>query len=181
MVLLRGPDKTPQLPSMAEVYGLRAAAIATYPMYRGVATLVGMEILETGETLEEEVETLKTYWAEYDFFFFHVKKTDSAGEDGDFARKASVIEHVDEAVVPAITSLEPDVFIVTGDHSTPALLKSHSWHPLPTLLHSRYCRPDEVRAFGERACMRGGLGVFPATDLMPLAMANALRLTKFGA
>jgi len=181
MVLLRGPDKTPLLPSMAEVYGLRAGAIATYPMYRGVAKLVGMDILETGETLEEEVETLKNHWAEYDFFFFHVKKTDSAGEDGDFARKASVIEHVDEAVVPAITSLEPDVFIVTGDHSTPALLKSHSWHPVPTLLHSRHCRTDEVRAFGERACMGGGLGVFPATDLMPLAMANALRLTKFGA
>jgi len=181
MVLLRGPDKTPQLPNMAEVYGLRAAAIATYPMYRGVATLVGMDILETGETLEEEVETLKAHWAEYDFFYFHVKKTDSAGEDGDFARKAAVIEHVDEAVVPAITSLEPDVFIVTGDHSTPALLKSHSWHPVPTLLHSRYCRPDQVRAFGERACMGGGLGVFPATDLMPLAMANALRLTKYGA
>jgi len=181
MVLLRGPDKTPLLPSMVEIYGLRAAAIAVYPMYRGVATLLGMDILETGETLEEEVETLKTHWAEYDFFFVHIKKTDSAGEDGDFTLKASVIEHVDEVVVPAITSLEPDVFIVTGDHSTPALLKSHSWHPVPTLLHSRYCRPDEVRAFGERACMRGGLGVFPATNLMPLAMANALRLTKFGA
>jgi len=181
MVLLRGPDKTPLLPSMAEVYGLRAAAIASYPMYRGVAKLVGMDILETGEIPEEEVETLQTHWAEYDFFFFHIKKTDSAGEDGDFARKASVIEHVDEAVVPAIASLEPDVFIVTGDHSTPALLKSHSWHPVPTLLRSRYCRPDEVKAFGERACMRGGLGVFPATDLMPLAMANALRLTKYGA
>lgn len=181
MVLLRGPDKTPLLPSMAEVYGLRAAAIASYPMYRGVAKLVGMDILETGEIPEEEVETLKTHWAEYDFFFFHIKKTDSAGEDGDFARKASVIEHVDETVVPAIASLEPDVFIVTGDHSTPALLKSHSWHPVPTLLRSRYCRPDEVKAFGERACMRGGLGVFPATDLMPLAMANALRLTKYGA
>jgi 2,3-bisphosphoglycerate-independent phosphoglycerate mutase len=181
MVLLRGPDKTPLLPGMAEVYGLRAAAIATYPMYRGVAKLVGMDILETGETLEEEVETLKTHWAEYDFFYFHVKKTDSAGEDGDFTRKVSVIEHVDEAVVPAIASLEPDVLIVTGDHSTPALLKSHSWHPVPTLFRSRYCRPDEVQAFGERACMRGGLGVFPATDLMPLAMANALRLTKYGA
>jgi len=181
MVLLRGPDKTPLLPSMAEVYGLRAAAIASYPMYRGVAKLVGMDILETGEIPEEEVETLKTHWAEYDFFFFHIKKTDSAGEDGDFARKASVIEHVDETVVPAIASLEPDVFIITGDHSTPALLKSHSWHPVPTLLRSRYCRPDEVKAFGERACMRGGLGVFPATDLMPLAMANALRLTKYGA
>jgi 2,3-bisphosphoglycerate-independent phosphoglycerate mutase len=181
MVLLRGPDKTPQLPSMAEVYGLKAAAIATYPMYRGVAKLVGMDVLKTGETVEEEVETLKTHWAEYDFFYFHVKKTDSAGEDGDFARKAAVIEHVDQVVVPAITALEPDVFIVTGDHSTPALLKSHSWHPVPTLLRSKYCRPDEVQTFGERACTHGGLGVFLATDLMPLAMANALRLTKFGA
>jgi 2,3-bisphosphoglycerate-independent phosphoglycerate mutase len=181
MVLLRGPDKTPLLPSMAEVYGLKAAAIATYPMYRGVAKLVGMDVLKTGETVEEEVETLKAHWAEYDFFYFHVKKTDSAGEDGDFARKVSVIEHVDQVVVPAITALEPDVFIVTGDHSTPALLKSHSWHPVPTLFRSRYCRPDEVRTFGEQACTRGGLGVFPATDLMPLAMANALRLTKFGA
>ena len=181
MVLLRGPDKTPSLPSMAEVYGLKAAAIATYPMYRGVAKLVGMDILETGETLEEEVETLKTHWTGYDFFYFHVKKTDSAGEDGDFARKVAILEHVDEVVIPAIISLEPDVFIVTGDHSTPALLRSHSWHPVPTLLHSKYCRPDEVKAFGERACMRGGLGLFSATDLMPLAMANALRLTKYGA
>jgi len=183
MVLLRGPDKTPLLPSMAEVYGLKAGAIATYPMYRGVATLVGMDVLERrGENAgKRKVETLKNHWAEYDFFFFHVKKTDSAGEDGDFARKVSVIEHVDAAVVPAISSLEPDVFIVTGDHSTPALLKSHSWHPVPTLLHSRHCRSDEARAFGERACMGGGLGVFPATDLMQLAMANALRLKKFGA
>ncbi len=181
MVLLRGPDKTPSLPSMAEVYGLKAAAIATYPMYRGVAKLVGMDILETGETLEEEVETLKTHWTGYDFFYFHVKKTDSAGEDGDFARKVAILEHVDEVVVPAITSLLPDVLIVTGDHSTPSLLRSHSWHPVPTLLRSKYCRPDEVKTFGERACMRGGLGLFPATDLMPLAMANALRLTKYGA
>ena len=181
MVLLRGPDKTPLLPSMAEVYRLKAAAIATYPMYRGVAKLVGMDILETGETLEEEVETLRTHWAGYDFFYFHVKKTDSAGEDGDFAGKVAIIEHVDEVVIPAIISLGPDVLIVTSDHSTPALLKSHSWHPVPTLLHSRYCRPDEVQTFGERACMRGGLGLFSATDLMPLAMANALRLTKYGA
>ena len=181
MVLLRGPDKTPLLPSMAEVYGLKAAAIASYPMYRGVSKLVGMDVLETGETVEDEVETLRAYWAEYDFFFFHVKKTDSAGEDGDFARKAAVIEHVDEVVIPVVVSLQPDVLIVTGDHSTPALLRSHSWHPVPTLLRSRYCRPDPVRTFGERACMGGGLGVFPATYLMPLAMANALRLTKFGA
>jgi 2,3-bisphosphoglycerate-independent phosphoglycerate mutase len=139
-----------------------------------------------GETLEDEVETLRSHWNKYDYFFFHVKKTDSAGEDGDFERKAGVIEHVDEVVVPAILDLEPDVLIVTGDHSTPALLKSHSWHPVPTLLWSRYCRPDGISGaggaeFGERACARGSLGVFPATDEMALALGYALRLTKYGA
>jgi 2,3-bisphosphoglycerate-independent phosphoglycerate mutase len=180
MVTLRGLAKNPGLPSMKEVYGLRAAAIATYPMYRGVAKLVGMEALDTGETLEEEVETLKAHFADYDFFFVHVKKTDSAGEDGDFALKVSIIEHVDE-LVPALLDLKPEVLIVTGDHSTPALLKLHSWHPVPTLVHSRYCRADPTDEFSERGCSRGALGRFPAVDLMPIAMANALRLTKFGA
>ncbi len=152
-------------------------------MYRGVAKLVGMDVLPVaGETVEDEVETLRAHWDEYDYFFFHVKKTDSAGEDGDFERKAEVIEHVDEAVVPAILELDPDVLIVTGDHSTPAALKSHSWHPVPTLLWSRYCLPDaRLAEFGERACGRGSLGVFPATDEMPLALGHALRLTKYGA
>jgi 2,3-bisphosphoglycerate-independent phosphoglycerate mutase len=184
---LRGLAKDPGLPSFGEVYGLRAAAIATYPMYKGVAKLVGMEVLPVGgETLEDEVDTLRSHWADYDYFFLHVKKTDSAGEDGDFQRKAAVIEHVDEAVVPAILELEPDVLIVTGDHSTPSALKSHSWHPVPTLLWSRYCRPDGAllpagAEFGERACGRGSLGVFPATDEMALALGHALRLTKYGA
>jgi len=180
MVLLRGLSKEPGLPQMSDIYGLRPAAIATYPMYRGVAKLVGMDVLPTGDSIEDEIATLKEHWEEYDFFYFHVKKTDSAGEDGDFARKVSIIEHVDE-VLPEILALKPAVVIVTGDHSTPALLKSHSWHPVPTLLWSPYCRADEVTKFGERACMRGGLGTFPATDLLPLAMANALRLTKYGA
>jgi 2,3-bisphosphoglycerate-independent phosphoglycerate mutase len=180
MVTLRGLAKNPGLPSMEEVYGLRSAAIAGYPMYRGVAKLVGMDVLDTGETLEEEVETLKAHFADYDFFFVHVKKTDSAGEDGDFERKVSTIEHVDE-FVPALLDLKPEVFIVTGDHSTPALLKLHSWHPVPTLLHSRYCRADQTDEFSERGCSRGALGRFPAVDLMPIAMANALRLTKYGA
>lgn len=180
MVTLRGLAKNPGLPSMREVYGLRAAAIASYPMYRGVAKLVGMAVLDTGETVEEEIETLRTHFENYDFFFVHVKKTDSAGEDGDFQRKVSVIEHVDE-LVPAILDLKPEVLIVTGDHSTPALLKSHSWHPVPTLLHSRYCRTDQTDEFSERGCSRGALGRFRVIDLMPLAMANALRLTKYGA
>ncbi len=179
---LRGFAQDPGLPPFAEVFGLRAGAIATYPMYKGVAKLVGMEVLPVGgETVEDEVETLRRHWDEFDYFFFHVKKTDSAGEDGDFERKASVIEHVDAAVIPAILELDPDVFIVTGDHSTPSQLKSHSWHPVPTLLWSRYGRPDGVASFGERVCGRGSLGVFPATDELPLALGHALRLTKYGA
>jgi 2,3-bisphosphoglycerate-independent phosphoglycerate mutase len=179
---LRGVARDPGLPKFLEVYGLKAAAIATYPMYRGVAKLVGMDVLPVGgETVDDEVKTLQTHWDEYDYFFFHVKKTDSSGEDGDFERKASVIAHVDEAVIPAILDLGPNVFIVTGDHSTPSALKSHSWHPVPTLLWSAHVRPDGIREFGERACARGSLGVFPATDEMSLALGHALRLTKYGA
>ena len=179
---LRGFAKDPGFPKFPDVYGLRAGAIATYPMYRGVAKLVGMDVLPVaGEALGDEVDTLRAHWDQYDYFFFHVKKTDSAGEDGDFERKAGVIEHVDEVVVPAIMDLEPDVLIVTGDHSTPAALKSHSWHPVPTLLWSRYCSWDGLDEFGERACGRGSLGVFPATDELQLALGNALRLNKYGA
>ncbi|MBO9369672.1 MAG: 2,3-bisphosphoglycerate-independent phosphoglycerate mutase [Chloroflexi bacterium] len=177
---LRGMAKDPGLPKMPDIYRMRCAAIATYPMYRGVAKLAGMDVLPTGETLEDQVETLKAHWSEYDFFFFHVKKTDSAGEDGDFQRKVEVIEHVDR-LIPDILALGPDVIIVTGDHSTPALWKAHSWHELPVLLWSRYACPDDVTQFGERACMRGGLGHIRHVDLMPLAMAYAGRLTKFGA
>ncbi|HNS52870.1 MAG TPA: 2,3-bisphosphoglycerate-independent phosphoglycerate mutase [Anaerolineae bacterium] len=179
---LRGLAKDPGLPRFPEVYGLRAGAIATYPMYRGVARLVGMTVLPVpGDEVEDEVEALRAHWDAYDYFFFHVKKTDSAGEDGNFELKAKVIEHVDEVVVPAILALNPDVLIVTGDHSTPSVLKSHSWHPVPTLLWSRYCLPDGSVEFGERACARGSLGTFPATDEMPLAMGHALRLAKYGA
>ena len=179
---LRGFAKDPGFPKFPDVYGLRSAAIATYPMYKGVAKLVGMDVLPVaGEAVEDEVETLRAHWDEYDYFFFHVKKTDSAGEDGDFERKADVIEHVDEAVVPAIMDLGPDVLIVTGDHSTPSALKSHSWHPVPTLLWSRFGFWDGMEEFGERACGRGSLGVFPATDEMQLALGYALRLNKYGA
>jgi 2,3-bisphosphoglycerate-independent phosphoglycerate mutase len=186
---LRGLAKDPGLPKFPEAFGLRSAAIATYPMYKGVARLLGMDVAAVGgETLEDEVTALRASWNRYDYFFFHVKKTDSAGEDGDFERKVEVIEHVDEAVVPAILDLDPDVLIVTGDHSTPSALKSHSWHPVPTLLWSRYCRPDGGpdggpggAQFGERACGRGSLGVFPASDELPLALGHALRLAKYGA
>lgn len=177
---LRGIAKDPGLPKMPEVCKMRCAAIATYPMYRGVAKLAGMDVLPTGDTIESEVETLRRHWGNYDFFFFHVKKTDSRGEDGDFAAKVEVIEHFD-ALLPEILGLQPDVLIITGDHSTPALLKSHSWHELPVLLWSRFIRPDHVRQFGERPCMAGGLGHIRHMDLLPLAMAHAGRLMKFGA
>jgi len=180
MVLLRGFSCLPQMPTMDEIFKLKAAAIASYPMYRGLAKLVGMDILETGTGIEDEIVTLKRGYVDYDYFFMHVKGTDSAGEDGDFERKVGVIEEVDRAL-PSLLEVEPDVIVVAGDHSTPALLKGHSWHPVPVLLCSRYCRPDEVTLFAEAACSHGGLGRLPATQIMLLAMANALKLNKFGA
>ena len=180
MLLLRGFSERPEFPAMGEIYRLKPAAIAVYPMYRGLARLVGMEILNTGTSLEDEIKTLKENYSNYDFFFLHVKGTDSAGEDGDFERKVRVIEELDRAL-PSLIDTGPDVMIVTGDHSTPAILKGHSWHPVPVLLYSRWCRPDRVSEFAESACASGGLGRFPGTQVMPLAMANALKLAKFGA
>jgi len=179
-VLLRGFSKIPHIPTMSEKFKLRPAAIATYPMYRGLARLVGMEILDTGETLQEEVETLKKYFDRYDFFYVHFKKTDMAGEDGDFKMKVKAIEEIDR-ILPAIFKLSPEVLVITGDHSTPALLKSHSWHPNPILLFSKYVRPDGIRRFTERHCQKGQLGRFPAMDVLPLMLANGLKLKKFGA
>ena len=180
MLLLRGFSKNPQLPSMREIYGLKPAAIATYPMYRGVARLVGMDVLETGEEFADEVSTLEAHWKDYDFFYIHVKKTDSYGEDGNFEAKVALIEEVDRHI-PRIMALNPDVFIITGDHSTPAVLRSHSWHPVPVLLYSRYVRPDGIEKFGERACAKGSIGRMLAVNLMPLALAYALKLNRFGA
>jgi 2,3-bisphosphoglycerate-independent phosphoglycerate mutase len=177
---LRGIAKVPPIPKMNEIYTMRLGAIATYPMYRGIGRLVGMEVLETGETIESEVETLRRFWEDYDFFFFHVKKTDSYGEDGNFDSKVHVIEEAD-AALEDILALEPDVLVVTGDHSTPCALKSHSWHEIPVILWSKMIRPDNVEAFGERAVMAGGLGHVRHFDLVPLMMANAGRFTKFGA
>ena len=180
MVLLRGFSKRPQFPAMSDIYKLKPAAIASYPMYRGLAKLVGMETLGSGTSIEDEFKTLKQNYADYDFFFIHIKGADMAGEDGDFDRKVRVIEEVDAAFADLI-SLEPDVIVVTGDHSTPSLLRGHSWHPVPILLYSKWCRTDAVKEFSEPTCILGGLGRFPAVQIMPLAMANALKLTKFGA
>jgi len=180
MVLLRGFSQHPHWPSMEEIYKVKAGAIASYPMYRGLARLVGMQILETGNTVSEEFATAVKNYRDFDFFFIHIKGADAAGEDGDFERKVKLIEEVDRAL-PALLDLKPDVVVVTGDHSTPAVLKAHSWHPVPTLLYSKVCRPDKEREFSESACLTGGLGRISATALMPLAMANAFKLTKYGA
>jgi 2,3-bisphosphoglycerate-independent phosphoglycerate mutase len=180
MVLLRGFSKRPNFPAMSEIYKLKAAAIAGYPMYRGLAKLVGMEILETGTTIKDEFKTLTENYRNYDFFFLHIKAADEAGEDGDFDRKVAVIEEVD-SLLPELMDLKPSVVVVTGDHSTPALLRGHSWHTVPVLLYSKWCRADGVKEFSESACLLGGLGRLPATQIMPLAMANALKLTKYGA
>ncbi len=180
MVLLRGFSMQPSLPTINEIYQLKPLAIAIYPMYRGLARLAGMEVADAGTTLEDEFATLKKHYQDYNFFFLHVKGTDSAGEDGDFTRKVEVLEQID-ATLPELTALKPDVLVITGDHSTPAVLKGHSWHPVPVLLCSQYCRLDAVTSFSEKAFINGGLGRLDSTQIMPLAMANALKLHKFGA
>jgi 2,3-bisphosphoglycerate-independent phosphoglycerate mutase len=177
---MRGFAAKPQLPSYQEVYGLRAAAIAVYPMYKGLARLVGMDIVGSAQSLEEQIDELAANWDRYDFFFLHFKYTDSTGEDGNFSEKVARIEELD-SVLGRIQKLNPNVLIVTGDHSTPSYLKSHSWHPVPTLLVSDCCRPDPHSTFNETTCITGGLGHFEAQYLMTLALANAGRLGKFGA
>jgi 2,3-bisphosphoglycerate-independent phosphoglycerate mutase len=180
MVLLRGFSKYPRLPKLTEIYGLRAAVIAVYPMYRGLAKLAGMQAVKTGDTVADEFATLESVYGDFDFFFIHVKKTDSAGEDGNFDKKVAIIEEADTQI-PRLLALRPDVLLVTGDHSTPATFKAHSWHPVPVLLWSKWCRPDRAARFTERECRYGSIGHVRAAELMPLVMAHAERLTKFGA
>jgi 2,3-bisphosphoglycerate-independent phosphoglycerate mutase len=180
-ILLRGFDMLPVIPKYQDVFKLNPAAIAVNGMYKGVSRLVGMEVLQfPGKTIADEFAALEINWQNFDFFYMHVKQTDTAGEDGDFDRKVKVIEEVD-ALIPRLTALNPDVIIVSGDHSSPAALKFHSWHPVPTLLFSNYVRPDGINNFGERNCLKGSLGVLPAKDVMPIALANAFRLAKYGA
>lgn len=183
MVTLRGFGQPPDLPTFQDVYKLNPACVSVYPMYKGVASLAGMEVLHTGSdyTPAQEFQVVADHWNEYDFFFIHVKYTDSRGEDGNAPAKSAVIEQVDTAL-PILLNLKPDVLIITGDHSTPAKLRSHSWHPVPTLLWAPATHlPDACQSFGERETQRGGLGQFPANELMPMAMAHALRLAKYGA
>lgn len=179
-VLLRGFDSHRELPGFRERYGLLAAAVAIYPMYRGIAKLVGMEVLGRPRDLGEQLQVLKDAWGAYDYFFLHHKYTDSAGEDGDRARKIAAIEALD-AIVPDLRGLGPDVIVVSGDHATPTQMAAHSWHPVPTLLWSTRGERDDVSRFGERWCINGALGVRPTKTLMPLMLAHAGRLQKYGA
>jgi len=180
-ILLRGFDSRPPMPGLSQRFRLRPACIAQYPMYRGLAHLVGMDMVDPPESLQDMVTTLAGAWADHDFFFCHVKYTDKAGEDGDFQRKLEVIEEVDR-LLPQMLELGPDVVVVTADHSTPASMKMHSWHPVPTLLWAPgTVRVDGVAQFGETACVGGGLGRHRLRYLLPLALAHAGKLKKFGA
>ena len=180
-VLMRGISRRPRIETLQERTMLTPAAIAAYPLYRGVAKLCGMDLIDTGFSIREEFETLRSvYGRGYDFFFIHIKKTDSFGEDGNLEGKVKVIEEVD-ANLSVVLDCKPDVIVVTGDHSTPCTLKGHSWHPVPFLIHSRSCGADNAQAFTESECDRGGLGVFPARTIMELALANAGKLKKHGA
>jgi 2,3-bisphosphoglycerate-independent phosphoglycerate mutase len=180
MVLLRGFSGLPIIPSFQEIYGLRACALALYPMYRGLGRLLGMDIIQCGPDFQSQIDKLREVRGDYDFFFLHYKPTDSAGEDGDFFLKVRRIEELDE-FLPQIVDLQPDVLVITGDHSTPSVMRRHSWHPVPVLLHAPTCRRDDVTAFEERACLQGALGYSRGVDLMPLALAHAGRLEKYGA
>ncbi len=180
MILLRGFSRLPDIPPMTKVYKLKPAAIAKYPMYKGLAKLVGMKVYSIAGGFEEAIQIMSDQYSQHDFFYIHVKETDSAGEDGDFERKVKVIEQIDKAL-PKLLTLKPDVLVITGDHSTPASFKGHSWHPVPILISSPWCRQRGAKGFSELLCTSGELGRISALDVMPLAMAHALKLNKFGA
>ena len=169
----------PSLPPMGEVYQLDPAAIAAYPMYRGLATVAGMNVIPTGKTFADEVDTLRANWAKHDFFFIHYKPADAAGEDGDFDRKVECLEELDP-FIPEILALDPDVLMVAGDHATPAIMAAHSWHPVPFMLHSKLTMGQGVPTFDEKACALGAIGSIPATSVMVLGLSHAGKMTKFG-
>ena len=179
MVLLRGFARLPDLPPMGDVYRLNTAGIAAYPMYRGLAEVAGMKVIPTGHTFGDEVETLRQNYNNHDFFFIHYKPADAAGEDGDFDAKVKCLEDLDP-FIPQIRELEPDVFLVAGDHSTPAIMAAHSWHPVPFMLHSKLTRGEGVPGFNERTCAQGSVGSILATQVMLLAMSHAGKLNKYG-
>jgi 2,3-bisphosphoglycerate-independent phosphoglycerate mutase len=179
-MLLRGFAKYPDLPSMPEVTQMRAGAFAVYPMYRGLAKLAGMTVSPGGGTQSSQLDALKSGWNDFDFFFYHFKSADAAGEDGNFRAKVEALEEFDE-LVPQLRELGADVLMVAGDHSTPAQMAGHSWHPVPFLLNSHLGTRDDIDEFNEAHCRRGSLGTFPAKEVLSLAMAHAGRLVKYGA
>ncbi len=179
-ILLRGFAVQRPFDSFEERFKLKAAAVARYPMYRGLARLIGMEVLPACEDIDGEIKLVEKELSRFDFFYFHVKKTDSYGEDGSFEGKVKTIEFVDERI-PALVALSPDVIVVTADHSTPSMLKAHSWHPVPVLLRAKTCRVDDVNSFDEISCVKGGIGRMSTVHLMSLVLAHAGRLTKYGA
>jgi len=178
--LMRGFARYPSIPTLQERYLIEPAAIANYPMYRGLAKLVGMKILQVGSELKDLFEVFEKAYRDYSFFYIHVKKTDSYGEDGNFEAKRTVIERADEQI-PRILALEPEVIAVTADHSTPCSMAGHSWHPNPFLIYSRLAQPDLVQVFSEKACSQGYLGRFPARKALALMLAHAGKLKKYGA
>lgn len=180
-LLLRGFDSQTDLPSFQERYRLRAQVLAQYPMYFGIARLLGMDARSMCGSLGEQVDELRDSFARFDFTFFHLKATDSAGEDADFERKCAAIEEADRSVVPVVRSLEPDVVVVTGDHATPSQYGSHSWHPVPVLLWSKRAGRDLVTEFNEDVCAGGAIGRRRSCEFFPLVLASAGRLTKYGA
>ena len=179
MLLLRGFAQMPSLPPMGEVYRLDPAAIAAYPMYRGLATVAGMNVIPTGHTFADEIDTLRANWDKHDFFFIHYKPADAAGEDGDFDAKVKCLEELDP-FIPQILELEPDVLMVAGDHATPAIMAAHSWHSVPFMLHSKLTKGQGVPTFDEKACALGAIGSIPATSVMVLGLSHAGKMTKFG-
>ncbi len=181
--LFRGISERPKFPSLTDIYKLKPACVASYPMYKGVASLVGMDVLDVqgeGDAPEGKVAALQANWDKYDFFYLHFKKTDSTGEDGDFHEKSHKVEIFDE-LLPELLALKPDVILITGDHSTPAVMKAHSWHPVPVLLHGPVMRNDVGQRFTEDEALKGALGTLKGNDLMTLAMAHAGKLQKYGA
>ncbi len=179
MAMLRGFSLLPDLPSFGGGFHLNPAAIAAYPMYRGLAGVIGMKIIPTGRTFDDEVQTLREHYDEHDFFYIHYKPADAAGEDGDFAAKVRALEALDRSL-PPLLELAPDVVVVAGDHATPAIWAAHSWHPVPVLINSQWTRGTGSRAFNERECAAGALGTFYAKHLMFQALSHAGKLVKFG-
>lgn len=179
MLLLRGWAQLPALPPMGSTYKLNPAGIAAYPMYRGLATVANMNIIPTGKNFSDEVQTLKENYDNHDFFFIHYKPADAAGEDGDFSAKVQALEALD-TLIPSIRTLNPDVFMVAGDHSTPAIMAAHSWHPVPFMLNSQLTKGEGIPSFDERSCGHGSIGRIPATSVMHLGLSHAGKLTKFG-